>query len=156
MKAKMIGSGLLSLALLSGMAAAEGVYKWIDENGITSYGETPPDNVPAERTDVRFTRTDPAELQARLAEQRAVSDAVGTRKDNKGEAADEAKKVEAENVKIRKQNCQLALDRQRKYDQAHRLYRAMEGGGREYLTDAELDGERAEANLAVNEWCSKK
>ena len=156
MKAKMIGSGLLSLALVSGMAAAEDVYKWVDENGITSYGETPPDHLPAELTDIRSARTDKAALQARLGEQTAVSDAVDTRKQDDREAVANAKTTKEANEQIRKQNCQLALDRQTKYDQAHRLYRAMEGGGREYLTDAELDGERAEANLAVNEWCSKK
>lgn len=156
MKAKLNGFGLLTLVLLAGMAAAEGVYKWVDENGITSYGETPPDNLPAERTDVRFSRTDSATLQARLEEQKAVSDAVDARKQNEREAAADVKQLDAENEKIRKQNCQVALDRQRKYDQAHRLYRATEGGGREYLTDAELDAERAEANRAVNEWCSKK
>jgi hypothetical protein len=30
-----------------------------------------------------------------------------------------------------------------------------EGGGRDYLTDAELDAERAEANRQVNEWCGQ-
>jgi len=156
MNAQLVGSGLLSLVLLSGMAAAEDVYKWIDENGITSYGETPPDHLPAELTDIRSARTDQAALQARLGEQRAVSDAVDTRKQDDREAVANAKTTKEANEQIRKQNCQLALDRQTKYDQAHRLYRASEGGGREYLTDAELDGERAEANRQVNEWCSKK
>lgn len=160
MNAKLTGSGLLILFLLSAMAmttaAAQGVYRWVDENGVTSYGETPPDGVQAERTDVRYDRTNPVRLQARLDEQRAVSDAIATRKDDEREVADEKKQIDAENEKIRAANCQLALDRQKKYDEAIRLYRPTEDGGRDYLTDQELDSERAEANLAVNEWCLKK
>ena len=156
MKATLIGSGMMVLVLLSGAVAAQGVYKWVDENGVTSYGETPPDGVAAVRTDVRFSRTDQAALQARLDDQKAMNDAVATRKDNERKEADEKAQIDAENQKVREANCQLALDRQRKYDQAIRLYRPTEDGGREYLTDQELDAERAEANRAVNEWCSKR
>lgn len=156
MKATLIGSGLLTLMLLSGTTAADDVYKWVDENGITSYGETPPSNATSVRTDIRVRRTDPAVLQARLAEQSAVADAVDTRKRLEQEDADNAKNIDQENAAIRKQNCQLAMDRQRKYDSAIRLYRPTEGGGREYLTDQELDSERAEANRQVNEWCSRR
>jgi len=156
MKAQLIGTGIVGLLLLAGVASAQGVYRWVDENGVTSYGETPPDGVDAVRTDVRFSRTDPSALQARLDDRRAVKDAVDTRKRQDREEADEAKQVNAENDKLRKENCQLARDRQRKYEQARRLYRMQEGGGREYLTDAELDSERAEANRQVNEWCSQQ
>jgi hypothetical protein len=155
MKAHSIAVGIVGLVLLVGVASAQGVYRWVDENGVTSYGETPPDGVEAVRTDVRYSRTDQSALQARLDDQRAVQDAVDTRKSQDREEAEDAKQVNAENEKLRKENCQLAMDRQRKYDQARRLYRMQEGGGRDYLTDAELDAERAEANRQVNEWCGK-
>ncbi len=156
MRATLIGSTALCLALLSGAVAAQGVYKWVDENGVTSFGETPPDGVQAVQTDVRFRRTDPAAVQARLDEERAVQDAVDTRERQEREQAAEQAELDVRNEEIRKQNCQLALDRQRKYDQAIRLYRPTEDGGRDYLTDAELDAERAEANRQVNEWCSQR
>ena len=156
MKTTLIGSAILSLMMLSGPVAAQAVYKWVDENGITSYGETPPSYGQAVRTDVVVRRTDPVAVQARADEQQAVKDAVDTRKRNEETAATETTSQKAEEEKARKENCRLALDRQTKYDQAHRLYRASEGGGREYLSDAELDNERAEANRQVNEWCSKK
>ena len=156
MKTTLIGSGILSLVLLSGPLSAQEVYTWVDENGITSYGEIPPASSQAVRTDVRFRHTDPVAMQARAEENKAVKDAVNTRKANEQTAAAETKSQKAEEEKARKQNCQLAMDRQTKYDQAHRLYRASEGGGREYLTDTELDNERAEANRQVNEWCGKK
>lgn len=156
MKAQLVGTCILSLLLVNGIASAQGVYRWVDENGVTSYGETPPDGVSAVRTDVRYSRTDRAALQARLDEQQAVNEAIGTRKRQEREDANEAKQTDAANEKLRQENCRLAMDRQRKYDQAHRLYRMQEGGGREYLTDAELDSERAEANRQVNEWCGQQ
>lgn len=157
MKATIVGTTTICLLLISGMAGAQDVYEWVDENGITSFGETPPDSARSVvRTDVRYSRTDPAAVQARAEENQALKDAVDTREQQEGEDAADAKKIDAENERIRKQNCQLAMDRAQKYDQARRLYRAMEGGGRDYLTDTELDEERAAANLAVNEWCSRK
>lgn len=155
MKTTLTGSILFAL-LLVGSAAAQGVYKWVDENGVTSYGETPPDGMPAVRTDVRFNRTDSAALQARLDETQARNDAVETRKENAQKDADEKARVDAENEAARQANCQLALERQTKYDQAIRLYRPTPDGGREYLTDEELDNERMQANLAVNKWCLNK
>ena len=68
-----------------------------------------------------------------------MSEAVETRKENERQEADAKAQVDAENQKIRAANCELALDRQRKYDQAIRLYRPTEDGGRDYLTDQELD-----------------
>lgn len=156
MKATFIGSAMLSLVLLSGPTAAQGVYKWVDEKGVTSFGETPPDGVEAVRTDVRFSRTDRAAVQARLDEDKVVKDAAETRQRQEREQAEEQAGTDARNEEIRKQNCQLALDTQRKYDQARRLYRPTEDGGRDYLSDAELDAERAEANRQVNEWCSQR
>lgn len=156
MRATLTGALMLCLALLSGATGAQGVYKWVDEDGVTSFGETPPDGVEAVRTDIRFSRTDPAALQARLDEQKVVKDAVDTRKRQELQQSEEQRAIDVENEEIRKQNCQLALDRQRKYDQAIRLYRPTEDGGRDYLTDAELDAERAEANRQVNEWCSQR
>ena len=41
MKATLIGSGMMVLVLLSGAAVAQDVYKWVDDNGVLSYGETP-------------------------------------------------------------------------------------------------------------------
>ncbi|MBT8444230.1 MAG: DUF4124 domain-containing protein [Gammaproteobacteria bacterium] len=147
----------ICLLLISGVTGAQDVYKWVDENGVTSFGETPPDNARSVvRTNVRYSRTDPVAVQARVEENQAYQEAVDTRKQQEGEEAADAAKIDAENEQVRKQNCQLAMDRAKKYEQARRLYRAMEGGGRDYLTDQELDEERAAANLAVNEWCSKK
>jgi len=156
MKVTLIGFAILSLLLLSGPAAAQDVYKWVDDDGIISFSETPPADVPAERTGVRVRRTDPLLLQARLVEDVATAEAINTRKAKEKEVSEGRKQTAAENEEIRKRNCELALERQRKYDQAHRLYRPTEGGGRDYLTDDELDNERAVANMAVNQWCSGK
>ncbi|MFQ5636166.1 MAG: DUF4124 domain-containing protein, partial [Gammaproteobacteria bacterium] len=108
MSAKLIGSGILGFLLLSGPAAAQDVYKWIDNEGITSYGETPPTDGEVVRTNIRIRRTDPADLQARVSGRQAANDAVTTRKRNQRKAAEEDKQEAAENAAIREQNCQAA------------------------------------------------
>lgn len=157
MKATIIGTAITWLLLVSGVTSAQDVYKWVDENGVTSYGETPPDNATSVvRTDVRYSRTDPGTVQARAVEQQAYKDALETRKRQEREEAADASDLAAKNDRIREENCQTAMDLAQRYSTARRLYRETEGGGREYLTDQELDEERASANLAVNEWCTKK
>ena len=49
--------------------------------------------------------------------------------------------------------CESARDRLERYETAHRLYRPLEDGEREYLSDEELDAERAAARQSVDEWC---
>ena len=43
-----------------------------------------------------------------------------------------------------------------KYEQARRIYRPGPEGQRIYLTDEELDAERANARRAVGEWCGQE
>jgi hypothetical protein len=43
-----------------------------------------------------------------------------------------------------------------KYDTAHKLYKPLPNGERQYLTDQEMDAARAEARKTVDEWCSSK
>jgi hypothetical protein len=148
---------LLGLVVLSaGAAPAQDVYKWIDDEGVMSYAETPPEGVDAVRTDVRYQRTDKAQLQARLDGQQAMNEAIATRERQAKEQADEQADVAARNKEASAENCRLAQERRQKYTEAHRLYRPTEDGGREYLTDAELDAERAAANQAVMEWCGNQ
>ena len=49
--------------------------------------------------------------------------------------------------------CRAANARLSKYKSARKLYRERSDGEREYLNDAELDAERAEAARAVDELC---
>ena len=55
----------------------------------------------------------------------------------------------------REANCKASRDRVAKYSTAMRLYRPGPNGERVYLTSEELDVERADAQRAVDQWCSE-
>ncbi|HEX5418788.1 MAG TPA: hypothetical protein VFY39_02195 [Gammaproteobacteria bacterium] len=57
-------------------------------------------------------------------------------------------------AKERAENCRIARDRAQRYSVAHRLYRNLPNGQREYLTDAEIDKAKAEAAADVERWCN--
>lgn len=46
---------LLSMAALLSMPIAAEVYKWVDENGNTHFGDQKPENLPAESLDLKIT-----------------------------------------------------------------------------------------------------
>ena len=67
--------------------------------------------------------------------------------------------AKAERLKVlaeREAFCAAAKDRMAKYGSAQRLYKPGPDGERIYLTDEELDVERANASRAVDQSCSKK
>jgi hypothetical protein len=54
----------------------------------------------------------------------------------------------------RAKNCEIARDRAERYSVAHRLYRELPNGEREYLTDSEIDEAKAQAAADVEAWCN--
>jgi len=71
----------------------------------------------------------------------------------KQEQAAEEQTQANKNQQMRTENCSKAKTRLFTYETSRRLYRPLENGEREYLTDEELDSERAAAQKLVNEWC---
>jgi hypothetical protein len=146
---------ILVIGLISGIAAAQtaSVYKWVDDEGIINYGSLPPEWAEAERTTIRIRGTDREAIQARQEQNSEMTEATNIRKRQEaGESADadsERKEVAAQ----RAENCRTARDRMSRYSEAHRLYRPMPDGEREYLTSDEIDSERAEAIRSDSKWC---
>jgi hypothetical protein len=59
----------------------------------------------------------------------------------------------AERAEDRARNCATAQERVERYYTAHRLYRTLPNGEREYLDDAAIDEARARAAADVENWC---
>ena len=132
------------------------VYKWVDTQGVPHFSDQPPTDSNAEELAIRIRRTDKAALQARVKAESELDAAAAVREDLAEDEEDAAKadrlKVLAERATI----CKAAKDRMAKYDTAQRLYKPGPDGERIYLTDEELDVERANANRAVDQSCSEK
>jgi len=146
---------LATLALVCTTALAQqfSVYKWVDKDGVPQYTDRPPASREATRTNVRFQRTDPNAVMARV-EQQAEQAAQATARAR--ESADEKENAEAKRKETQSQaeeNCARARERAATYNTARRLYRPLADGEREYLTDQELSDARAAADEAVSTWC---
>lgn len=59
-----VGTALLLTAIVAGAPAHAQVYKWVDEKGVTHYGQRPAHEAPspAKKLDIRVTGNDPAPL----------------------------------------------------------------------------------------------
>ncbi len=159
MKRRSAASRLLVLGVAGTFAAVavaqeSSVYTWVDEQGVPHYSDQPPADVSATELPIRFRRTDRGMIQASSQAKAELEAASALRE---GQAADADAAAEADRQKLlaeRASNCQQSQERVAKYSSAMRLYRPGPNGERVYLTDEELDAERADANRAVDQWCA--
>jgi len=159
MKGRFAASGLLLVGMAGAFAVAavaqeSAVYKWVDAQGVPHYSDQPPLDVAATEMPIRFRRTDRGIIQARSQEKSELEAAAAVRE---GQEADADAAAEAERQRLlaeRANNCKISRDRVAKYNTAMRLYRPGPNGERIYLTNEELDAERADANRAVDQWCA--
>lgn len=154
-KTTLLYTGLLILSCGSQIAAAQtAVYKTVDEQGTTVFTDRPPVDRPAEKlNNLTMSVSDNEALDAEQSEK--------AEDEKYQQAAEEIRETqqtedEAFQAAVKDQNeaaCRAANARLSKYKSARKLYRQRSDGEREYLNDAELDAERAEASRAVDELC---
>lgn len=147
----------LAVCLAEGIATAQDapVYKWIDGEGIPHYSDSPPADAAAEQMPIWYRRTDRVAVQARVKSQQDLTAATAIREQQE---AQDSQSGEAERQKVlseRQAGCEQAKARAAKYAEARRLYRPGPDGERLYLSDEELDAERAAAIRAVADYCGE-
>jgi Domain of unknown function (DUF4124) len=156
---RLSASGLLVLSLagaFGALAQEASVYRWVDAQGIVHYSDQPAADSSAEELPIRYRKTDRGAVQARL-KAKSELEAAGAVREGQESDADTA--AEADRQKLlaeREANCKTAKDRVAKYTNALRLYKPGPNGDRVYLTNEELDVERADANRAVEQWCNEE
>jgi hypothetical protein len=127
--------------------AAE-VYRSTDSDGNVVYSDRP-EGRDAERVFIATQRISssprPAATDAAATPTRAQPEVTG------GQVRVE--RTPEEVAAERQRNCAAAQERADKYKTSLRLYRTLENGEREYLSDAELDEARAQADADVANWC---
>ncbi len=141
----------------SGAIAQESsVYKWVDPQGVPHFSDQPPMDSASEELAIRYRKTDPAAVQARLKAESELDAATEVQEGQELDAQATAKADRAKYVAQRKASCQAARDRMAKYNDAQRLYKPGPNGERVYLTSEELDVERANSDRAVEQFCSEE
>lgn len=151
-------SSLLIFGLSVGSLSAQTVYKSVDDEGNVSFTDRPPlqqelGDKPLDVTAVEIQRSDRELIAANRKSTQSDARANGVAADirAKHEAEDAAERAEKDELQAK--NCTLAKERLTKYSQARRLYRESDDGERSYLSEQEIDTERANAVRAIDQWC---
>ncbi len=136
-----------ALLVLGATAQAGEVYKQKDAKGNPVFTDRP-EQLPAERLNVKTHQTDPAEAQRRHDEEMdrlnaASSSSSASPASSEASSEDKAKR------------CKDARDRYEQYMSARRLYeQGGSEGERRYLSDAEMEATRANAKKVMDEFCA--
>ena len=153
------------LAILAAPAVAQ-QYKWKDASGRTQYGDIPPAGVQAERLSRSSVGTvsSGAASSAATATGDAAKPASGPKTDaeqeqefrkRRMEAEEKQKKDEklAQESRLKQENCTRAKQQLASLDSGMRQMRVNDKGEREFLDDAQIEAQKADARRAVSEWC---
>lgn len=144
---------MLVCALVLPLVAGAQVYKWVDANGVTHYGERPPANNKSK------------ELQLREASPRQAGEAAkgsgysSNLKDREIEFRKRQTLREREDTRVaeekaqREQNCRVARAELADVRNTRRLYELNDRGERVFMSDAQRDAEAARLEAEYNRRC---
>lgn len=142
----------LALALAVTGAAAQAMYKWVDEKGVTHFSESPPpDGRKASKIEPRITRPPaPAAVPRDEPEAWKAKDTEFRRRQIQRARAEEAEGREREK---RAERCAKARQRLAFFEEPGAIYDRDESGQRVYLNDAQREAAIALRREAVREHC---
>jgi hypothetical protein len=155
-----------ALAMAFAAAALAQQFKWVDKNGKTQYGDTPPAGVKA--TPLRGSSAPPPSAPAPEAKA-AAKDAKAAPKGPLTPAEQEAefrkRQLEAQKARekdektaqdqeARRTNCANAQEQVRVMESGQRVSRTDAKGERYYVEDDQRAAELAKARKAASAWCS--
>lgn len=148
---------LLTLALVTTGVWAGEVYRSVGPDGTVIYSDVPTGpNAQAIYIAVPGGSSQLVRPTQPAAPSTANSPGAGTdaAKPGGADAGKPAAPSAADLAKDKAKNCKIARDRVQRYSVAHRLYRNLPNGEREYLSDAEIDEAKARAAADVERWCN--
>jgi hypothetical protein len=149
-----MNKALLTFAALafSTVALAQ-QYKWVDQNGRTQYGDTPPAGVKATPIKpppgVSSSAPAPGKKDAKkLTPEQAFQKRQKEEQERTAKA--EKEKQEAENKRV---NCEQAQATLRTLQSGQRVSSTNAAGERVYMEDSQIAEQRARAEKSVADWC---
>lgn len=154
MKGKQFLIGLATLALtVSGVAMANEIYKWVDDEGNVHYGDRPTGSAAEQLLASSYRRTDSSSVQKRV---ESLEASQAARQERRTAAAEEAKSAAAKKAEAEEQQkrCETYRARLESYVQSRRLYREDENGERVYLDETETQNARQRVEDLIAENCT--
>ena len=150
---------VLLIGLLLSTAAAAQQYKWVDQNGKTQYGDTPPPGVKAQRLKAPTGPAAPAPSAAAKGDKGAktekpLSAEAAYRKRQEEQQKEAEKQAQADQEAANKRdNCARAQEGLRSLESG-RVTRMDSKGERYYLDDEQIAKEQARARQIVQQNCN--
>ncbi len=137
------------MMVISGMLAHAEIYKWIDENGRTYYGEKPPDEN-ATRLDINNTPSTVEEsVEERLEKREKLLEIYEEERNIKKE-----QKLKAEQEEIqKKRKCIQLADRLKSMERGGTYYILDEDGNRKYVSEETVSETRKALEDTYNREC---
>ncbi|MBI5784615.1 MAG: DUF4124 domain-containing protein [Rhodocyclales bacterium] len=136
------------LVLLADPAGAEGVYKWVDAQGRTHFGSTPPPGQKTERLNSQTATPEAAPAQGNRSWQEQL-DLSNQRRQQAREKEQASAKADQEN----QQRCIAARSALDSLERGGARYRVNEQGERDYLDDSQRQAARDAASQRVATYC---
>jgi hypothetical protein len=153
-----------AIAIFAATAAAQ-QYKWVDKDGKTRYGDTPPAGVkatplkgpsrPSEAPAGKSAASSGAKdgKAAARALTPAEQDAEFRKRQQAAQKTAEKDQQSASEKEQRRENCARAQEQQRAYQSGQRVARTDSKGERYFLDEAQVSAELTKANALVNQLC---
>jgi hypothetical protein len=153
----------IALLLATGTASAQ-LYKWVDKDGKTRYGDTPPPGVKTSSIHAPQSGAAPAapakdagkdgKKGAKTAPLTPAEQAEDFRK-RQAEAKKESEKAAADSSAkaAQKENCERTKEYLRTLESGQRIARTNAVGERYYMSDSQVAQETAKAQEAVQKSC---
>jgi hypothetical protein len=129
--------------------ASAQVYKWVDEKGVTHYGERPPQGKSAREVEQRLANPGPAPGKAAQPNWKEQDLEFRRRRIESEQTEAKTRQREAS----QKQACNQARDQLAQMKSARRVYRLDEKGERVFQSDDERNGSIARLEQLVSENC---
>lgn len=150
-------AGCSLLILVAATTHGADIYRSTDANGVVSYSDRPQsardEHVVVARAAAPRTVAAPQAAESASDAAPSAEPAAAAPGDPNAGIEAETGPTAAELAELRVKNCTVARNRQTSYSQAHRLYRQLPNGEREYLSDSEIDNARAQAEADIKTWC---
>lgn len=142
----LIALTLTALSLPGLNAQAEDVYRWVDENGVTHFGSSPPKGQQSERVDAKSGHSEPVDYS----EQFGSAEDETSEQDAEAES-EPANKTSEEDVR---EACRQARENLETIQNGGRIAETAEDGSRRYLSSEELAQREERARRFVEEACN--
>jgi len=143
----------LGLSLIGGNAMAGKVYKWVDEKGVTHYGEQPP--TAGEAKTIRTTGTLPSDHEEAVKNldtiKKKIDEDAQARVKRKEQVAEKEKEADA--AATLKKNCDQTRENIKTLQEKARVQETLANGERKYLDENERKAKMEENQKYLDTYC---